>query len=445
MAGLISILLAVTLSADAFAPPPPAPVPPRTHLEAGEAYEVVATLDVAAGRMDAVETIRLTNRAALPITYVNLTVQPRAFGFYQPTGEVTVDGVAAGTAWTTGTNLRVDLPSPLAPRSSATLRLPFRLSVGSAGGAFTARLSRDRGVLSFGQWLPMVSPEHDIYAVGDPRITRSADRIRLELTTTAPQPRNAVACPGLLEAPATSGSRWVCEIENARDFGFVVNPRFRLTERTVGETRMRVYTESVDGGRTADLAEHALRRLNELYGPYPWPELVLAEVGADGGFSMEYPAAIHLTRGKVVDTYVLYHEVAHQWFYAQLGNDQMREPWLDEAFADFTARYLMGTGSRDQCSTRPVDSSVFDWPAGLTTGGDWLSCDGYFHAVFYKGSEFLNAVRVAMGDAEFFGALREHIADNQFGITTARRLLADLQARTDADLQPIYARYLAAY
>ena len=92
-----------------------------------------------------------------------------------------------------------------------------------------------------------------------------------------------------------------------------------------------------------------------------------------------------------------------------------------------------------------MDSSVLDWPAGPTTGGDWLSCDGYFHAVFYKGSEFLNALRAAMGDADFFGALREHIAHNRFGVTTARRLLADLQARTDADLQPIYARYLAAY
>ena len=225
----------------------------------------------------------------------------------------------------------------------------------------------------------------------------------------------------------------------------MVNPRFRLTERQVGPARLRIYTESVDGSRTADLAEHALRRLNGLYGTYPWPDLVLAEVGAFGGFSMEYPAMIHLTRQKVVDTYVLYHEVAHQWFYAQLGNDQMREPWLDEAFADFTARYLMGTGSRDQCSTRPVDSPVTDWPAGPTTGGDWLSCDGYFHAVFYRGTEFLNAVRSAMGDDAFFAALRAHIAAHRYGMTTAERLLTALQDGTDADLAPIFARYLAAY
>jgi hypothetical protein len=444
MVGLISILLGITVSAEVLVPPPP-PRVAVTTTRVEHAYEIDAVLDVGTGRLDVAETLRVTNEAALPISYLNLSVLPRAFGFYEPTGSLTVDGKPVQTRWTTGTNLRVALGRRLAPGQTATVRLPFRLSVGSADGAFTARLSRDRGVISFGQWLPMISPELDIYAVGDPRVTTSARRIRMHLRTTTPFPREAVACPGLRHAPRRTGTRWRCEIANARDFAFVVNPRFRLTTRTVAGIPMRIYTETVSGDRTANLAETALRRLNRLYGRYPWPDLMLAEVGADGGFSMEYPAAIHLTRTKVVDPYVLYHEVAHQWFYAQLGNHQQREPWLDEAFADFTARWLIGTPTRSHCSQRPVDSAVFDWPAGRTTGGDWLSCDGYFHAVFYKGTEFINAVRSAMGDQAFFAALREHIADNRFGMTTTRRLLGHLQSRTDADLQPIYARYLAAY
>ena len=159
---------------------------------------------------------------------------------------------------------------------------------------------------------------------------------------------------------------------------------------------------------------------------------------------MEYPRAIHLTRTKVTDSYVIYHEVAHQWFYAQLGNDQMREPWLDEGFADFTARYLMGIGE-DQCSARDVDSEVFDWPAGPISGGDWTSCDGYFHAVFYKASEFLNAVRSAMGDDAFFGAMREFLDLYRHDVVSGRRLLDHLQRRTDADLLPLFRLYLGAY
>lgn len=442
MGGLLGLAFAVTISLDGFVPPPPIP-PPVTTTHVEQRYGITATLDVDAGRLQAVEVLTLENAAALPIGYVNLSVLPRAFGYLALDGAPTVDGYAVETSWTTTTNLRLVLNEALAPGDAAEIRVPFTLEVGSSGGAFTARTSRDRGVLSLGQWFPILSTEHDSYAVGDAQVSYRADEIRLDLTTTTPLPANAVACPGLSVAPERSGTHWTCTIADARDFSLVVNPRFRLTSRTVDGVELRVYTESVSGETTIARAATALSRLNDLYGTYPWPDLVLAEVGADDGFSMEYPAAIHLTRTKVNDTYVIYHEVAHQWFYAQLGANQMTEPWLDEAFADFTARYLMGIGQRG-CSRRPVDSPVFAWPAGLTRGGDWQSCDGYFHAVFYRGTEFLNALRTAMGDDAFFAALRAHIAENRFGLTTGRELLDRLQAVSSVDLEPIYARYLSS-
>ena len=124
--------------------------------------------------------------------------------------------------------------------------------------------------------------------------------------------------------------------------------------------QLRIYTESVDGTVTANKARSAVARLNDLYGKYPWPDLVLAEVGADDGFSMEYPRAIHLTRSKVADSYVVNHEVAHQWFYAQLGNDQMREPWLDEGFADFTR--ALADGHRREPVLRAARSTARSSP-----------------------------------------------------------------------------------
>lgn len=412
-----------------------------TTTSLGQRYEIAATLDVGSGRLDATEEITLTNRSTRTIDHVNLSVVPRALGYLEMGDTVTVDGRSVVGAWTTTINLRVPLDG-LDGGDTVVIGLSFALNVGASPDAFSARLSRDAGVLSFGQWFPIVSTEHEVYGLGDPQISFTADAIRLALTTTTPLPRDAVACPGLVSAPESNGSEWTCEVEEVRDFSFVVNPAFTLTTRSVGDTTLRVYTQTVDGAVTADLASAALIGLSEAFGPYPWPDLVLAEVGAGGGFSMEYPRAIHLTRGKVVDTYVVYHEVAHQWFYAQLGNDQQREPWLDEGFADFSARYLMGIGE-NQCSTRPVNSEVFAWEAGPITGGDWTSCDGYFEAVFYKGTEFLNGLRAAMGDEAFFAAMREWVSANQHGFTTTRGLLRHLQASTDADLEPIFRSYLA--
>jgi hypothetical protein len=415
-----------------------------TTVQVTQRYAITATLDLAAGTLDAVETLTLTNRSYRSIDHVNVSVIPRALGYLAMEDLVTVDDEAVSAEWTTTTNLRVPLPVRLAPNATAEIRIPFRLVVGASAGAFSARLSRDNGVLSFGEWFPILSRPHDSYGVGDPQVSYNAELIRLDLTTTTPLGRHAVACPGLKVAPATSGTYWVCEVENVRDFSFVVNPSFGVTTRTVGTTTIRVYTQTVSGAVTADKAQAALIGLNQAFGAYPWPDLVLAEVGAFGGFSMEFPRAIHLTRSKVTDTYVIDHEVAHQWFYAQLGNHQMLEPWLDEAFADFSARFLMGIGP-SHCSSRDVDSAVFAWQAGLTAGGDWQSCDGYFHTVFYKGTEFLNAVRFAMGDADFFTALRAYVDDHRYGMTTTRALLDHLEAWNAADLLPLYHAYLLEY
>lgn len=403
-------------------------------------YVISATLDVATGRLDAVQELELTNRSIRRLDHVNLSVMPRALGFLTMADPVTVDGDEVETAWTTSVNLRVPLDG-LEPDATALIRLPFRLDIGRGPGAFTARTSRENGVISFGHWFPIVSTEHDIYGIGDPQVSFTADAIRLELETTTALGRNAVACPGLVTAPETSGTAWVCESTDVRDFAFVVNPRFRLTTRTAGDIEIRVHTETVDGARTADLARRGLIGLADAYGEYPWSDLVLAEVGSIGGFSMEYPRMIHLTREKVADPYIVYHEIAHQWFYGQVGNDQQREPWVDEAFADFSARYMMGIDD-NACSTRPLDSDVFAWEAGPTTGGDWNSCDGYLHAVLYQGNTFVSEVRAAMGDDAFFGAMREWVAEHRGGFVTGRELLLHLLRRTDADLLPIYARYL---
>ena len=92
-----------------------------------------------------------------------------------------------------------------------------------------------------------------------------------------------------------------------------------------------------------------------------------------------------------------------------------------------------------------VHCPVFAWPAGRTSGGDWQSCDGYFHTVFYKATEFLNAVRNRMGTQAFFAAMRDFLASHRYRIITTRGLLDYLDGQTDANLRPLFVAYLDAY
>ncbi|HEX2193716.1 MAG TPA: M1 family aminopeptidase [Candidatus Limnocylindria bacterium] len=414
-----------------------------TTTRLGQRYVFEAAYDTASGRLRVVQRLRLTNRAGHAINAVNLSVIPRALGSFS-LREVKVDGEAANRTWTTTTNLRVRLGRMVQPGGQATIALGYTVTPKLQTGAFSARLAREAGVSSFGEWFPIVSREHDSYGVGDPQVSFTADSMRLELTTSSRLRRNAVACPGRVQAPAVRGRHWTCQVAEVRDFGFTVNPDYHVRSRTVDGTLIRVHAETVSGEITLDKAARALRRLNDLYGRYPYPDLVLAEVGGSSGFSMEYPRQIHLTRSKVTDTYVVYHEVAHQWFYGLLGNDQMREPWLDEGFSDFTARYLMGI-SANQCSSKNIDVSVFAFAAGLTSGGNWTECQGYFFTVFNKTTEMLYQVRARMGSADFFAAMRAHIRERRYGMTNSRAMLRHLEGWDAADLGDLYRRYTWRY
>ena len=59
---------------------------------------------------------------------------------------------------------------------------------------------------------------------------------------------------------------------------------------------------------------------------------------------MEYPGMVMIDDSYYTSGYqdimemLIVHEAAHQWWYAQVGNDQIAEPWLDEALATFSER-----------------------------------------------------------------------------------------------------------
>jgi aminopeptidase N len=52
---------------------------------------------------------------------------------------------------------------------------------------------------------------------------------------------------------------------------------------------------------------------------------------------MEYP---ELVFARPADVAVV-HEIAHQWWYGLVGDDQSREPWLDESFATYSHEWLV--------------------------------------------------------------------------------------------------------
>ncbi|MBE3554590.1 MAG: hypothetical protein IMW85_06300, partial [Thermicanus sp.] len=142
---------------------------------------------------------------------------------------------------------------------------------------------------------------------------------------------------------------------------------------------------------------------------YPYKRLTLFEneMFISG---MEYPGLILLDRSKYKGETVA-HEVAHQWFYNLVGNDQVMEPWLDEAIVTYyTDRFIRGSGLNDyylqikkrwEKDGKPKLSSVL----GYTT---WSQ---YYRDIYLYGSLMLYELEQKMGREKFNDFMKKYVTE----------------------------------
>jgi len=115
--------------------------------------------------------------------------------------------------------------------------------------------------------------------------------------------------------------------------------------------------------------------------------------------------------GSLLD-YMVVHEVAHEWFYSMVGNDQGLEPFADEAVAEFLGREIAGTWTSSKCPGGNLDRTIYTSPG-----------DCYVAVVYYQGYKYLDAYRDHVGNADFYQGLRNYYVANKYGIGGTRKLL----------------------
>jgi hypothetical protein len=98
----------------------------------------------------------------------------------------------------------------------------------------------------------------------------------------------------------------------------------------------------VEGPNVLRMAVRALERLSRLYGAYPWKTYTVVVPPDLRSVGIEYPTLSFIGASPILRV-IVDHETAHQWFYSLVGNDQARDPWLDEALATW-GQLQLGSG-----------------------------------------------------------------------------------------------------
>jgi hypothetical protein len=357
------------------------------------------------------------------------------------------------------TALHVPLPRALEPGEQATIEMRYRVvippvaptdwpPIGTTGWTFD--------LIQAGEWYPALVPyiegegwlTWNYHAVGDPTVYPLAN---LTLTVRA-DPGITIASGGLV---GHGNGVWQFEVDNARGVAFTASDRYEMIEGEVDGIGLRSYylPEVPEAGAAAlEIAANALTLYQELYGPYPYDSLTVAENGFFGG--MEYSAFITIT-DYVYNTYtgepdslltaLVAHETAHQWWYGAVGNDQVHEPWLDESLAFYSELLYFERYHPEFVDWwwyvrvnqfelyGPVDATIYSYEDSAS----------FIISMYGQAALFTDDLRELMGDEAFFAFLRDYYARYRWQIVTANDYFDTARAHTDVDLTPLLEAYFA--
>jgi aminopeptidase N len=408
-------VLVPLLTAVACAAPPPlaAPRADRPH------YTLDVRVETGFRRVRGQVRVRFTvSRATDRLVFRLWPNGPlqRAGGQRLDVGAVTVDGGRPRAERPDPTTLVVHLHRPIDAGSAVTATVPWTLHVPVRS---RDRIARYAGGLRLGSFFPILAWDPERGWATDPPariLGESSTSPTADFDVRVQAPRGArVLVSG---DPAANG---VWHAHAVRDVGLAVG-RFKVVTATVRRPKpVTVHVAiSPSGSLTAAtglrLATASLNRLSRLYGTYPWRTYTVVFPPDFHQEGIEYPTLSFV--GDVFVRQIVSHETAHQWFYSLVGNDQARDPWLDETLATWAQARLAGSF---QTGLNLRNVTHVGAPMSYWTGRQRL----YFSEVYAGGVLALRSLGPA---ARIDCALRLYVARNAYRIARPGDLLDALNA-----------------
>jgi len=178
-------------------------------------------------------------------------------------------------------------------------------------------------------------------------------------------------------------------------------------------------------------AQQALTDFSRWFGPYHRDRLQV--VVAAFPFSMEYDGLVFVRKtywdapSAGLDALTV-HEIAHQWWFAQVGNDQALHPWMDESLATFSEWLYLRHRAPDRLAWWDTGRWNGQKPRGYIDGAiyDYSSMLTYREAVYHRGAMFWRAAYEALGEAELVKLLSRYVQEHQGQIAWPHDLLDPL-------------------
>ncbi len=422
-------------------------------------YSLTLTLSADLRRLDGRARVTYTNTEEEPLGALYFHLFPNVWNGGMAVGDIAVNGRAVMPILEADDDLlRVPLDRPLEPGQWVQIAIDFRVPVpnNTEVGNY-ADFAYVNGILALAHAYPTVAVYDSGWRLETPALQGDVlyhDASLYDVSLTAPKDLVVAATGatiGRVENPDGTAT-WRLAGGPLRDFNIVASARYKISNRQVGDITVNSYylpEDTVGGQKTLEWAALALQVYQSEFGTYPYRELDVAATETTAG-GIEYPGLIVVARRLYSDPNniiafegVTIHEVAHQWWYNVVGNDQINAPWLDEALTQYSTSFYYRRAYGPDAVANLLDSFRARWsranyeekPIGLPVSA--YPDQEYSAIVYGRGPLFFMALRDRIGADRMAALLRRYYAEYAWQIASPadfRRLAEEIAGEKLDDL-----------
>jgi hypothetical protein len=379
---------------------------------------------------------------------------PRVFHLQEITWE---NGTVISSWHLDGIRLQIPLHQPLIAGETINLSISYEISLPYNRDYF-GYTERQANISDWYPYLPPYIPGEG-WLVRDPgtigeHLSYDVSSFKVRIKLSSPTNHEGLPLTIAASSQATFDGDWYnYQLAPARTFAWSVSHLYRVQQTNVGDTTVIGYAFShrQDAEDTAFReTANALSLFSELFAPYPYDTLSVVEGDFLNG--MEFSGLFFLStafydfypgnpRGNL--TIITAHEVAHQWFYNLVANDQALEPWLDEATTTYSEVLFYENIYPDLVDWWWDNRIYFHQPEGWVDSTIYET--GAFYpfrdAVYLRGAMFLQDLRDLIGDEAFFAFFRDYFDQFTNQLVTGDDFFNLLEEHTNADISSLLAEY----
>lgn len=246
-----------------------------------------------------------------------------------------------------------------------------------------------------------------------------------------------------------------------RDFAFTLSDKFNILSDTINKTKVNYYYyKDENPNESLKAGVDAVRTFNEMFGEYPYDTLNIAEANFVHG-GMEFPGLV-LISGEVdiQSDYlnVIIHEVAHQWWYGIVGNNQFNYGWLDEGLTEYSTllfyeknpEYNVNTKELIKNTTNSfvtfveIYNKVFD-KVDTTMNrklNEYSNESEYVYIAYVKGMLIFDNIRELIGDEKFMKGLQTYFNDYKYKIATPDGMISSFEKGSNSNLKEVFDSWI---